>query len=210
MDLQMNGKTALVTGASAGIGKAIAFALAREGVDVAICARRQGPLEAAASQIARETNRKIVAVPADLTKPDDAEAFVKKAHAALGRVDILVNNAGSSPGGVLEFLTEEHWAESLQLKFMGYVRCLKHVLPIMQSQGRGRVVNLIGNDGVKPSYWEIAPGAAAANGTMEIAVAYPCANGLPRASGGRPAARHLVWPHRREVTTAIGPWGSHE
>ena len=58
MDLQMNGKTALVTGASAGIGKAIAFALAREGVDVAICARREEPLEAAAAQIARETNRK--------------------------------------------------------------------------------------------------------------------------------------------------------
>ena len=73
---------------------------------------------------------------------------------------ILVNNAGSAPGGVLEFLTEEHWAQSLQLKFMGYVRCLKHVLPIMQKQGRGRVVNLIGNDGVKPSYWDIAPGAA--------------------------------------------------
>ena len=136
MDLQMNGKTALVTGASAGIGKAIAFALAREGVDVAICARRQGPLEAAASQIARETNRKIVAIPADLTKPADAEGFVKEAHTALGRVDILVNNAGSSPGGVLEFLTEEHWAQSLQLKFMGYVRCLKHVLPIMQTRSR--------------------------------------------------------------------------
>ena len=173
MDLQMNGKTALVTGASAGIGKAIAFALAREGVDVAICARRQGPLEAAASQIARETNRKIVAIPADLTKPVDAEAFVKNAHTALGRVDILVNNAGSSPGGVLEFLTEEHWAQSLQLKFMGYVRCLKHVLPIMQKQGG--VVNLIGNDGVKPSYWEIAPGAANAAGqnlTLALAAQY--------------------------------------
>jgi short-subunit dehydrogenase len=70
MDLQMNGKAALVTGGSAGIGKAIAFALAREGVDVAICARRkEPPLEAAASQIARETNRKIVPIPADLTTP---------------------------------------------------------------------------------------------------------------------------------------------
>src|SRR6267378_4611084 len=175
MDLQMNGKTALVTGASAGIGKAIAFALAREGVDVAICARRKEPLEAAAGQIARETNRKIVAIPADLTKPVDAEAFVKEAHTALGRIDILVNNAGASPGGVLEFLTEEHWAQSLQLKFMGYVRCLKHVLPIMQKQGRGRVVNLIGNDGVKPSYWEIAPGAANAAGqnlTLALAGQY--------------------------------------
>src|SRR5246127_3178101 len=164
MDLQMNGKTALVTSGSVGIGKGIAFALAREGVDVAICARRKEPLEAAASQIARETNRKIVPIPADLTKPADAEAFVKDAHTALGRIDILVNNAGSAPGGVLDFLTEEHWAQSLQLKFMGYVRCLKHVLPIMQKQGCGRVVNLIGNDGVKPSYWEIAPGAANAAG----------------------------------------------
>src|SRR6201987_2325663 len=175
MDLQMNGKTALVTGGSAGIGKAIAFAMAREGVDVAICARRKEPLEAAASQTARETNRKIVPIPADLTKPADAEAFVKEAHTALGRIDILVNNAGSASGGVLEFLSEEHWAQSLQLKFMGYVRCLKHVLPLMQKQGRGRIVNLIGNDGVKPSYWEIAPGAANAAGqnlTLALAAQY--------------------------------------
>ena len=143
MDLQMNGKTALVTGASAGIGKAIAFGLAHEGVDVAICARRREPLEATASQIARETNRKIVAIPADLTKPADAEAFVKEAHIALGRVDILVNNAGSSPGGVLDFLTEEHWAQSLQLKFMGYVRCLKHVLPIMQKVPAGWIRRIV-------------------------------------------------------------------
>jgi NADP-dependent 3-hydroxy acid dehydrogenase YdfG len=149
--------------------------LAREGVDVAICARRKEPLEAAASQIGRETNRKIVAIRADLTKPVDAETFVKEAYTALGRVDILVNNAGSSPGGVLEFLTEEHWAQSLQLKFMGYVRCLKHVLPTCKNKGRGRSINLIGNDGVKPSYWEIAPGAANAAGqnlTLALAAQY--------------------------------------
>jgi len=175
MDLKLNGKAALVTGASAGIGKGIARALAREGVDVAICARRKEPLEAAASEIARETNRKIVALPADLTKPADAENFVNEAHEALGRIDILVNNAGSAPGGIIESLSEEHWAQSLQLKFMGYVRCLKHVLPIMQKQRRGRVVNLIGNDGVKPSYWEIAPGAANAAGqnlTLALAAQY--------------------------------------
>ena len=175
MDLRMNGKAALVTGASEGIGKAIALALAHEGVDVAICARRKEPLEAAAAEIARVTNRKIVPIPADLTKPADAENFVKQAHTALGRIDILVNNAGSSPGGTMEFLTEEHWAQSLQLKFMGYVRCIKHVLPIMQRQGGGRVVNLIGNDGIKHSYWEIAPGAANAAGqnlTISLAGQY--------------------------------------
>jgi len=164
MDLGLNGKTALVTGGSEGIGRGIALGLAREGVDVAICARRPEPLEAAAASIARETNRKIVAIPADLTKDADAKSFVEQGHRALGRVDIMVNNAGSAPGGVIEHLSEADWAQALGLKFMGYVRCLRYVLPIMVAQGGGRVVNLIGNDGVKPSYWEIAPGAANAAG----------------------------------------------
>jgi NAD(P)-dependent dehydrogenase (short-subunit alcohol dehydrogenase family) len=175
MDLGMAGKKAIVTGGSEGIGKAIALAFAREGVDVAICARRKEPLEQAAAEIAKATGRKIFPVPADLTKPADAENFVKKAHAALGRVDILVNNAGSAPGGLIEHLSEEEWASALQLKFMGYVRCMKHVLPIMQKQNKGRVVNVIGNDGVKVSYWEIAPGAANAAGqnlTLSLASQY--------------------------------------
>jgi NAD(P)-dependent dehydrogenase (short-subunit alcohol dehydrogenase family) len=175
MDLQLENKTALVTGGSAGIGKGIARLLALEGVDVAICARRPDALAATADEIAKETGRRIVAIPADLTSDDDAKTFVARAHEALGRVDIMVNNAGSSPGGVIEHLSEADWAQSLQLKFMGYVRCLRYVLPIMVAQGGGRVVNLIGNDGVKPSYWEIAPGAANAAGqnlTLSLAGQY--------------------------------------
>jgi NAD(P)-dependent dehydrogenase (short-subunit alcohol dehydrogenase family) len=164
MDLQLNGKTALVTGGSEGIGKGITRALAKEGVDVAICARRKDVLEAAAQEIAKETGRKIIPIPADLTNDVDAKNFVEQGHKALGRVDIMVNNAGSAPGGVLEHLSEADWEKGLQLKFMGYVRCLRYVLPIMVKQGGGRVVNLIGNDGVKPSYWEIVPGAANAAG----------------------------------------------
>jgi len=164
MDLQLTGKKALVTGGSEGIGKAITRALAREGCDVAICARRPDVLEAAAKELATEIGRKIVAIPADLTRDADARNFIAKAHEALGRIDILVNNAGSAPGGVIETLTEADWEKGLQLKFMGYVRCLRHALPIMVKQGGGRVVNLIGNDGVKPSYWEIVPGAANAAG----------------------------------------------
>src|SRR5476649_87148 len=102
MDLKLKGKTALVTGGSEGIGKGIALALAKEGVDVAICARRKAPLEAAAAEIAKATGRKIVAIPADLTKDEDAKNFIAQGHAALGRVDIMVNNAGSAPGGVIE------------------------------------------------------------------------------------------------------------
>jgi len=175
MDLKLSNKTALVTGGSEGIGKGIALALAREGVDVAICARRKEPLEATASEIAKATGRKIIAIPADLTKDDDAKNFVAQGHKAFGRIDIMINNAGSAPGGVIEHLSEADWAQAMQLKFMGYVRCLRYALPIMVKQGGGRVVNLIGNDGVKPSYWEIAPGAANAAGqnlTVSLAGQY--------------------------------------
>lgn len=164
MDLQLTGKTALVTGGSEGIGKAIAEALAREGVDVAICARRQAPLEDVATAIAKATGRRVVPIVADLTKNEDAQHFVQVAAETLGQIDILVNNAGSAPGGVIENLSEDDWAQALQLKFMGYVRCMRYALPIMREQRSGRIVNLIGNDGVKTSYWEIAPGAANAAG----------------------------------------------
>lgn len=175
MDLQLTGKTALVTGGSEGIGKAIAMALAREGVDVAICARRQDLLERAAREIADATGRRVVPIPADLTDSQKADAFIRRGAEALGRVDIMVNNAGSAPGGVIETLSEADWEKALQLKFMGYVRCLRAVLPMMAAQGGGRIVNLIGNDGVKPSYWEIAPGAANAAGqnlTLALAGQY--------------------------------------
>jgi len=175
MDLQLGGKVALVTGGSEGIGRGIARALAREGCDVAICARRPGPLETAAAEIRAECGRKVLAIAADLTRAEDAERFVATAALDLGRVDILVNNAGSAPGGILEALDEAAWMQGLGLKFMGYVRCLRAALPIMRQQGGGRVVNLIGNDGVKESYWEIVPGACNAAGqnlTKALAAQY--------------------------------------
>jgi NAD(P)-dependent dehydrogenase (short-subunit alcohol dehydrogenase family) len=175
MDLGLAGKVALVTGGSAGIGKAIAQVLAEEGCKLAICARRREPLEEAAREISTATGREVLALPADLTVAADAQRFVEGAARHFGRIDILVNNAGAAPGGVIETLSEEDWALALQLKFMGYVRCLKYALPYMKSQGGGRVVNLIGNDGIKHSYWEIAPGAANAAGqnlTMSLAGQY--------------------------------------
>jgi 3-oxoacyl-[acyl-carrier protein] reductase len=175
MDLQLKGKCALVTGGSEGIGKAIAMTLAKEGVNVAICARRLEPLEKTAEEIRNAYGVTVVAISADLTKDEDAKNFVEMAAKQLGSLDIMINNAGSAPGGVIETLTEKDWEQAMQLKFMGYVRCLRHALPIMVKQGGGRVVNLIGNDGVKPSYWEIAPGAANAAGqnmTMSLAGQY--------------------------------------
>ncbi|WP_299454358.1 SDR family NAD(P)-dependent oxidoreductase [uncultured Pigmentiphaga sp.] len=164
MDLRLTGKVAAITGASEGIGKGIALALAKEGVDVAICARRKDQLEATAEELRAATGRRVVAITADLTKQEDAERFINTVAQEFGRIDILVNNAGSAPGGIIETLGEDAWMQGLQLKFMGYVRCIKAALPIMRKQGGGRVVNLIGNDGVKESYWEIVPGACNAAG----------------------------------------------
>ena len=175
MDLQLTSKIAAVTGGSLGIGKAIARCLAREGGRVAICARNEQRLQAAASELSDETGSEVIAIPADLTNPEDSRNFIDNTVKRFGRLDILVNNAGSAPGGVLEFLDEEAWESALQLKFMGYVRCTKYAVPHMRRQGGGRVVNLIGNDGLKHSYWEIAPGAANAAGqnlTLSLAGQY--------------------------------------
>src|SRR5690606_24816243 len=114
----------------------IARTLAQEGCNIAICARERTRLDAAAKEIAEETGRTILPIVADLTKPEDAKNFIDSAVKHFKRLDILVNNAGSAPGGVLETLTEEDWALSLQLKFMGYVRCTKAAIPHMRLQGK--------------------------------------------------------------------------
>lgn len=164
MDLKLSGKVALVTGASIGIGRGIAAVLASEGCKVAICARQQDRLDQTAREIFSASGQEVYPIVADLTRDEDARRFIETSASHFGCIDILVNNAGSAPGGVIEFLSEEHWRQALDLKFMGYVRCIRYALPHMRKLGRGRVVNLIGNDGVKESYWEIAPGAANAAG----------------------------------------------
>ncbi len=160
MELGLKGATALITGASKGIGLASARLLAQEGCDVAINAREAERLTAAAEALARETGRQILTLPGDMSVPEDAERVAHDAIERLGGLDILVTCAGSSPGGLIEELTEEHWAVSLGLKFLGYVRSCKAVLPHMRERGRGSIVLVVGNDGLKPSYWEVTAGAA--------------------------------------------------
>ena len=160
MDLQLAGKTALVTGASKGIGREVARSLAREGVDVAITARGADLLRQTADDIQAETGRRVVALQGDANLVADVEANVDGALDALGGIDILVTCAGSSPGGLLEELTEAQWLESLNLKFLGYVRTVRAVIPHMVKAGHGSIVLVVGNDGLKPSFWEMTAGAA--------------------------------------------------
>jgi 3-oxoacyl-[acyl-carrier protein] reductase len=160
MDLGLEGANALITGASKGIGFACAKLLAEEGCAVAINARDEERLAAAVKSIACEPGRKVVPIAGDMSNPEDAERVTKDAIDRLGGLDVLVTCAGASPGGLIEELTEEHWAVSLGLKFLGYVRSCKAVLPHMRERGRGSIVLVVGNDGLKPSYWEVTAGAA--------------------------------------------------
>jgi 3-oxoacyl-[acyl-carrier protein] reductase len=160
MDLRLAGQTAFVTGGSMGIGRACAYQLAQEGCAVAITARDAANLEKTAKAIANETGRRIVPLPGDMSKPADVRRCVGQAITDLGQLDIVVPCAGSSPGGLLEELTEEQWLDSLSLKFMGYVRTVREVIPHMRERGSGVIVLVVGNDGLKPSYWELTAGIA--------------------------------------------------
>lgn len=160
MDLGLEGAVALVTGASKGIGKATAQVLAEEGCDVAINARGTEGLEKTAREISNESGREVLAIPGDMSVEADVDRVVQETIDALGKIDVLVTCAGSSPGGLLEDLTDEQWLSSLNLKFMGYVRTCRRVIPHMRERGSGSVVLVVGNDGLKPTYWELTAGAA--------------------------------------------------
>ena len=160
MDLELSGKVAFVTGGSKGIGREVARTLANEGCDVVITARGQEQLEKTAAELSGETGRRVVAQAGDMSRSEDVGRCVQAAIAELGGIDILVTCAGSSPGGLLEELTDEDWLQSLNLKFMGYVRTVRAVVPHMAERGKGSVVLVVGNDGLKPSFWEMTAGAA--------------------------------------------------
>jgi 3-oxoacyl-[acyl-carrier protein] reductase len=172
MDLGLKGKIALVTGGSKGIGKAVARGLAEEGAKVAICARTRHELDATVGELEKATGGEIFAFAGDLTKEAAVQRIVDATIERFGRIDILINNAGGAPGGLILDLKEEDWERAIQLKFMGYVRCMKAVLPHMLKQGRGRIVNVVGNDGVKPIAIELTPSAAnAADLAVTVALA---------------------------------------
>jgi NAD(P)-dependent dehydrogenase (short-subunit alcohol dehydrogenase family) len=160
MDLGLEGKVAFITGASKGIGKECARVLAEEGATVVITARGRELLDQTAQELSDATGQKVVPISGDMSKPEDVERAVSETVGSLGKIDILITCAGSSPGGLLENLTEDEWFSSLNLKFMGYVRACRAVLPLMREQGEGSVVLVVGNDGLKPTPWETTAGVA--------------------------------------------------
>ena len=147
MDLELQGKTALVTGGSKGIGKAIALELAKEGVDVAIAARSQDALDETAEKIRSATGRKVVAISADTTSWDDVQRMVDTTVSELGGVDILVNSAamvGGQVRGTIDDAEEKDLIEDLDTKVVGYFRSIKAVVPHMRAKKWGRVISIGG------------------------------------------------------------------
>src|SRR3990172_9309531 len=142
VDLRLNDKVAIVAGSSRGIGKAIASGLATEGCRVTLCARDAGGLEQAASDL-RRTGAKLLAVAADVTKPEDTARLVEETVRAFGRIDILINNAGGarSAGPFLE-TPDGAWQAAVDLNVMAAVRLSRLVVPEMQKVGGGVIINI--------------------------------------------------------------------
>lgn len=160
MDLRLRGKVAMVSGASKGIGRAIAAGLAEEGVNLALNARGSELLGKVAEEITREHAVQTLAVPGDMSRLEDIRALVQETLDRFGRVDILVNCAGSSQGGILWEVPDEVWLDSWGLKLFGYVRLMREVIPHMMAQGGGRIVNVVGNSGKQP-FPTMLPGGSA-------------------------------------------------
>jgi NAD(P)-dependent dehydrogenase (short-subunit alcohol dehydrogenase family) len=142
-----NQPTAMVTGASKGIGRAVADLLASRGWRVALCARSTAELEKAAGHIQKSTGSQALAVTLDFSVPADIERGVATIMGEWGRIDGLVNNAGASAFGPFEDLPYEAWDEGFRLKLFGYVHTARAVLPHMRAGGGGTIVNIAGNAG---------------------------------------------------------------
>lgn len=140
MELGLQDRVAIVTGGSMGIGRATAMALAKEGAAVAICARREAPLQAAAREIEDATGSRVLPVRADVTSPDDLSHLVASTVEAFGGVDILVSNAVSAISGTVLGLPEDAWRNHIDVKLMAFVRLAREVVPHMRARGGGRIV----------------------------------------------------------------------
>jgi NAD(P)-dependent dehydrogenase (short-subunit alcohol dehydrogenase family) len=160
MELGLRGKVAMVTGASKGIGKAIAEALAAEGVNLALCARGQALLAEVAATLQQHTDVQVLPVAADLSTLEGVQTLVRTTLSHFGSIDILVNNAGAIRPGSLLSKPDEDWPTDWALKVFGYVRLMREVFPILRHKGGGRIVNIIGTAGRQPNAGYLAGGGA--------------------------------------------------
>lgn len=141
MDLGLNGKIALVTGASRGIGNRIALALAGEGAHLCVCARNEDGLKTAADQMAA-LGVEVEAVSADVTTPEGAERVVAAARERFGGLDVLINNVGGSAWTPFVEISDEEWTRVFDMSFFSAIRVSRAALPLMEARGGGSIVSI--------------------------------------------------------------------
>lgn len=176
MELRLAGKTAIITGGSAGIGAACARALYGEGVSVAIVARNEERLAEAAREMALSAHSGdapvVLPIAADVQRAEEVQRVVATALARFGHLDILINNAGASSAGAFLTLPDEAYLDAWRLKLLGYIRMVRAVAPHMIERQDGRIVNIIGGAAHTPSPTFLAGGttnAAILNFTRGVA-----------------------------------------
>jgi NAD(P)-dependent dehydrogenase (short-subunit alcohol dehydrogenase family) len=163
MDLHLDGKVILITGGTDGLGAALAVRLVEEGARVAVCGRDPGRLAATEERL-REAGGDVVAMQADVTSLADLERFTEAAVSRWGRVDGLVNNAGRSATGRVDEIGDEVWAEDLNLKVLGAIRCTRLAVPHMAAAGGGAIVNVLAIAGKAPGAGSLPTAASRAAG----------------------------------------------
>lgn len=143
MQVDLKGKTAIITGASRGIGKAIASTCAGLGINLVIAARSEGPLKETASEISKKYNVEVLGVACDVTKLSDLENLVNKAKEKFGKIDILINNAGVSSQYPFEKQPFEDFESLVHTNYLGYVRLIRLVINDMIKNKAGAIINMV-------------------------------------------------------------------
>jgi NAD(P)-dependent dehydrogenase (short-subunit alcohol dehydrogenase family) len=156
MRLDLEGKRALITGGSKGIGLACARALAAEGVHLAIAARTVGPLKEVTRELRDNHDVEVTSHACDLARPEHQNALAD----VVGDVDILINNAGAIPGGTIDAVEDKQWRAAWDLKVFGYINLCRLILPRMTDRGSGVIVNVIGAAADHPQAGYVAGTAA--------------------------------------------------
>jgi len=142
MDLGLQGKKALVTGSSRGLGFAIANQLAKEDCDIVINGRNQKRLEAAQQQIASHSDSKIIPITVDITQADQAEKIVRQAADSLNGLDILITNSGGPPSGKFESFDDQTWQMAIELNFLSHMRLIRAALPYLKTSSSASVLTI--------------------------------------------------------------------
>ena len=140
MDLGLNGKVALVTASSKGMGKSCALGLGAEGARVAMCARTESDIMAAAEEVRSRTGAEVFAMRADVTRAEDTKTLVARTVERFGSVDVLVANCGGPPRGDLGEMTDEQWHAAFDVSVLSTVRLIREVLPSMRARRWGRIL----------------------------------------------------------------------